>query len=90
MEIKKEFGDFQTPSVLADLIVQLLKNKKISPEVIIEPTCGLGSILLKAHSKLKPKKTLGIEIQKKYTETLSAKVSESVTIKNYDFFILFR
>ena len=86
MEIKKEFGDFQTPSVLADLIVQLLKNKKISPEVIIEPTCGLGSILLKAHSKLKPKKTLGIEIQKKYTETLSAKVSESVTIKNYDFF----
>ena len=49
-------------------MVQILKAKNISPDVIIEPTCGKGSILLEADKILSPKKSLGIEIQKEYAE----------------------
>jgi hypothetical protein len=45
---KIEYGDFQTPRVLADSIVAFLRNAGISPSVIVEPTCGLGSFVLAA------------------------------------------
>lgn len=43
-----EYGDFQTPRVLADAVVTLLCDAGISPSVIVEPTCGLGSFVLAA------------------------------------------
>jgi|WetSurMetagenome_2_1015567.scaffolds.fasta_scaffold02668_4 hypothetical protein len=43
--LKKEYGDFQTPEVLADEVVALLKYAGVSPDVIVEPTCGLGSFI---------------------------------------------
>jgi hypothetical protein len=45
---KIEYGDFQTPSCLADSIVTFLHDAGISPSVIVEPTCGLGSFVLSA------------------------------------------
>jgi hypothetical protein len=45
---KIEYGDFQTPRRLADSIVAFLHNAGISPSVIVEPTCGLGSFILAA------------------------------------------
>jgi len=45
---KIEYGDFQTPRGLADSIVALLHNTGISPSIIVEPTCGLGSFVLAA------------------------------------------
>jgi hypothetical protein len=45
---KIEYGDFQTPGGLADSIVAFLRDTGISPSVIIEPTCGLGSFVLAA------------------------------------------
>lgn len=84
---KKELGDFQTPTCLADSLVLLLKNKQISPEIIIEPTCGKGSILLSAYNTFKTKKTLGIEIQKEYADSLNEIVDKNITILNKDFFI---
>lgn len=45
---KIEYGDFQTPRGLADSIVAFLHNAGISPSVIVEPTCGLGSFVLAA------------------------------------------
>lgn len=45
---KIEFGDFQTPRSLADAIVGLLHDTCISPSIIVEPTCGLGSFALAA------------------------------------------
>ena len=37
---KWQFGDFQTPAVLARKVVEVLKrNHDIKPNVIIEPTC---------------------------------------------------
>lgn len=86
MTEKKEFGDFQTPEILAKIIVDILIEKNISPDAIIEPTCGLGSILLEANNRFTPQKTLGIEIQKKYTDIILSKKIKNVTILNSDFF----
>ena len=84
---KRELGDFQTPQKLSELLVRLLKNKLISPEIIIEPTCGKGSILLSAYNTFKTKKTLGIEIQKEYADSLNEIVDKNITILNKDFFV---
>jgi hypothetical protein len=45
---KIAYGDFQTPRGLADSIVAFLRDAGISPSVIVEPTCGLGSFVLAA------------------------------------------
>lgn len=86
---KRELGDFQTPISLAESLVSLLKDKKISPEIIIEPTCGKGSILLSAYNAFKSKKNLGIEIQKEYAEELNKITNKNITILNKDFFVSF-
>ncbi|MBL7094030.1 SAM-dependent DNA methyltransferase [candidate division KSB1 bacterium] len=43
---KTEFGDFQTPLELTNEIAWFLKADGICPEVILEPTCGLGNFLI--------------------------------------------
>lgn len=45
---KIEFGDFQTPACLAGEIVAFLRDADESPDVIVEPTCGLGSFVAAA------------------------------------------
>ena len=84
---KRELGDFQTPQELSELLISLLKNKKIFPEIIIEPTCGKGSILLSAYNTFKAKKALGIEIQKEYADSLNKNSEKNITILNKDFFV---
>ena len=84
---KRELGDFQTPTVLADLLVNVIKEKNISLDVIVEPTCGKGSILFSAHKSFFPKKTLGIEIQKSYTDELNRNIAHNISILNKDFFV---
>lgn len=86
MEKKKEFGDFQTPAVLAEKMIQILKAKNIFPSVVVEPTCGKGSILLEADKILCPKKSLGIEIQKEYVDSLLAVADEKITVLHADIF----
>ena len=80
---KKELGDFQTPEVLAELMTGIIKAKNAAIEVIVEPTCGKGSILLSAHKMLQPRKSFGIEIQKKYADELAEK---NMSVLNADFF----
>ena len=84
---KRELGDFQTPSVLADLLVNVLKAKNLSPNVIVEPTCGEGSILIASHNVFNPQKSLGIEIQKSYTDKLAQNLTNNISILNKDFFL---
>lgn len=45
---KIEFGDFQTPDSLAQRICACLVAHDIRPDVIIEPTCGVGAFVLAA------------------------------------------
>lgn len=83
---KKEFGDFQTPEELARMMMNVLQKKNFSPEIIVEPTCGLGSVLLAADAVFKPKRTLGIEIQKEYVTFLAQKARKEVSVLHSDFF----
>ena len=41
--LRDEYGDWQTNYPLALSVCQMLKNKGINPQVIIEPTCGFGN-----------------------------------------------
>jgi hypothetical protein len=41
-----QFGDFQTPVVLACQVTQFLHDAGVSPTVVIEPTCGVGNFLV--------------------------------------------
>ena len=44
MNGKKVFGDYQTPLNFANEVCLLLVNKyKTNPDVVIEPTCGIGN-----------------------------------------------
>lgn len=42
---KIEFGDFQTPIELTNNIAKFIKTIFPDPDVIVEPTCGLGSFV---------------------------------------------
>jgi len=64
---RAEYGDFQTNIDLAKKISKFLSDKNISPEIVIEPTCGKGNFIIASLSCFKTiKKLLGIEIFKPY------------------------
>lgn len=63
----REFGDFQTPTNLAERTCELLLSKGINPTVVIEPTFGKGNFIHAVLQNFKEvKKVYGIEIQKTY------------------------
>lgn len=60
---KFELGDYQTPVGFCHDVCYYLRDKlKLSPTIIIEPTCGLGNFLSSAILTFSPQKTWGIEI----------------------------
>lgn len=64
---RAEYGDFQTNKVLANKVTKHLTKRDISPEIIIEPTCGKGNFIIASLSNFKAiKKVFGIEIYKPY------------------------
>lgn len=50
MSTRKEFGDWQTPIGLAKRVTALVSQLYGKPEVVIEPTCGLGAFLAASRS----------------------------------------
>jgi 16S rRNA A1518/A1519 N6-dimethyltransferase RsmA/KsgA/DIM1 with predicted DNA glycosylase/AP lyase activity len=89
LTVKKEFGDFQTPLELSRLMVDIISENNICPDVIIEPTCGIGNILITAYDYFHPKKAMGIEINKLYCKTVleNIKGKTNISIINDDIFI---
>ncbi|HOY32466.1 MAG TPA: SAM-dependent methyltransferase [Bacteroidales bacterium] len=64
---RAEYGDFQTNKDLANKVAKHLVKRNISPEIVIEPTCGKGNFIIASLSNLKAvKKVFGIEIYKPY------------------------
>ena len=88
MSDKKEFGDFQTPESLATRSVALVAEIFGAPDLVIEPTAGLGAFL-KASAKRwghKPEYQ-GYEINREYVEAARKNLSQfAVQILHRDFF----
>lgn len=64
---RAEYGDFQTNLDLANEVAKHLVERNISPEIIIEPTCGKGNFIIASLSQFKTvEKVFGIEIYKPY------------------------
>lgn len=66
-----EFGDFQTPANLALATCRKLVSLGINPDVVVEPTCGIGAFVTAAASTFPLTKTIrGFEVNGDYLETL--------------------
>lgn len=89
---KIEFGDFQTPLSLAKTVCTRLKNIGLNPNVIVEPTCGVGSFILSSLETFeKSKSVVGYEIKESYLTKLvesvkTYKAENKVKVKHGDFF----
>lgn len=58
-----EFGDFQTPDLLAYQVCQVISRRGIAPDSVLEPTCGHGSFLSAALASFKKaSRLIGVDI----------------------------
>ena len=90
-QVKVEYGDFQTPLELAERICQQLSELGISPDVIVEPTCGVGNFIEAALPLFQSvKKIIGVEVNKHYLQEVRIKKQfvqdERVELYHADFF----
>jgi hypothetical protein len=89
---KIEFGDFQTPDNLAKSICAKLSELGISPNVVIEPTCGTGAFVLAATSEFATiSEVHGFEVNEEYLRTLRERLANHpnsgiVKLAQADFF----
>lgn len=88
MSPKKEYGDFQTPDLLAHKVVSLVGKLYGAPRVVIEPTAGLGAFLHAAADHWGDRSDyIGYEINPAYVESARARLSDHrVKIHQGDFF----
>ncbi|MDF0554358.1 class I SAM-dependent methyltransferase [Kamptonema sp. UHCC 0994] len=74
LKSKVEYGDFQTPLELSEMVCQKLITLGINPDVIIEPTCGVGNFIeAAAHSFKLTSKIIGLEINSDYLQEIEKK-----------------
>ncbi len=60
---RREYGDFQTNSFLAENVANFVASKSGSFEFLLEPTCGRGNFILASLQQFKNlKKIVGVEI----------------------------
>jgi hypothetical protein len=88
-----EFGDFQTPSSLAQRACVLLTRLGVRPLSILEPNCGIGNFLAAAAEQFRSaEKIVGVEINAKYVQGLHFLLERNnqegidIRIINEDFF----
>lgn len=83
---KKEYGDWQTHYAFALSVCRKLKAQGVSPQVIVEPTCGKGNFILAALEVFDEIEVVyGVEIFKPYIaeleKTLSARDEQSHSVR---------
>ncbi|MDI6767075.1 MAG: hypothetical protein QME52_09665 [Bacteroidota bacterium] len=45
---RREYGDYQTPSMLSDIVCWFLHSQEVSPTALVEPTFGKGAFIVSA------------------------------------------
>ena len=89
---RAEFGDWQTPDELAAAACVKLILLGIVPNVVIEPTCGVGAFVLAATAAFPNAKTIrGYEVNSAYLDKLKERLVEAgqtahVQVYEADFF----
>ncbi|MGO9136232.1 MAG: SAM-dependent methyltransferase [Syntrophales bacterium] len=88
MSPKKEYGDFQTPESLATRVVSLVNELFGTPEIVIEPTVGLGAFLKASAERWGENSDyIGYEINKAYVDLARKSLRQfGVQILHRDFF----
>lgn len=88
MGAKKEYGDFQTPESLAKRVVALVVELFGTPEIVIEPTVGLGAFLKASAERWEENSEyIGYEINKVYVDLARKSLRQfRVQILHRDFF----
>lgn len=87
-----EFGDWQTPDELALAVCARLVDIGISPDVIIEPTCGVGAFVRAAANVFPEAECIrGYDVNSEYLyilgqELIAHSASEKTRLKHADFF----
>jgi len=83
---KKEYGDYQTPLLFARKVIEYALNKyDINPELIIEPTCGVGNFIKASKQYFKNTPIVAIDINTEYTDSIREEF-EDVEVYNEDVF----
>lgn len=81
------YGDWQTPSVLAEKICEAHILRNGDPDIVIEPTCGLGAFVISALKKFSNLKEIhAIEINQRYTNELKLNLlSEALSHPSHNY-----
>jgi hypothetical protein len=78
---KIEFGDFQTPLVLAREVCALLIEQHVGANHIMEPTCGVGAFLVAAGEAFPKARLLGWDINPDYVKQTKAALVQTGAAK---------
>jgi len=80
---KRDMGDFQTSSSLADRICQFILSTGFKPDVVIEPTCGEGSFVVSVLRNIPSVKyAYCVDIQDKYEWLFKLNIFQSFLRKS--------
>ena len=74
-----QFGDFQTPQALATTVCQLLKRTGITPDNVIEPTCGRGAFVKAAADAFPAAHIVGIDLNSDHLRVAREKFSAEIS-----------
>ena len=83
---KKEYGDYQTPMIFAKKVLEYsMKRFNINPDLIIEPTGGVGNFIKASRNYYPETPIVGIEINGEYIEDLESNI-DNLTLYNENIF----
>jgi hypothetical protein len=90
---KIEYGDFQTPLELAERICDKLVELGVNPNIIIEPTCGIGNFIQASTCSFPlVSEIIGFEINQNYLQEIKNQnrisQNERIQIQQANFFEL--
>jgi len=81
-EYKKEFGDYQTPLYFARRVLSYLDEcYDLNPDVVVEPTCGVGKFIVASREVYPSSRVVGIDVNEEYLSRVSV-VAEDVLLFN--------
>jgi hypothetical protein len=88
---KIEFGDFQTPLMLAREVSSLLIQQGIKADAVLEPTCGVGAFMVAACEAFPTARLFGWDINPHYVAQtraalVAAGAAERASVGVQDFF----